>query len=385
MSNFDDLVFVNAGGETFTPTISGAISTWLWEVCSAARRRGAEPLVITRTAREKPWDWSRTRFIEYPYPRLLGLRGMGRMYSLQKRLMGWGHVHQSSHARLLAEAIRQAGNGHRTLFLHNDMEMVVFLRRVFPDATIIHLAHNNNPCDWRFRRRFAASVTSALAVSDACATWNADYFGIPVATLYNGVDVDLFHPAPGPSAGPPVINFVGTTDRRKGLDILLRACLHLAERTTSFSLQILGRNFYDRSEPDDFQNLVAGLCKQLEEKGVAVRRPGWITRAQLPDELRKAHIHVTSSRVYESFGLATVEAMACGLAVVGSRTGGTPEVIGGNGMVFESENSRELAAHLERLVLDESLRRDYAIKARRRAEEFTWDRTWQQIKKMLPG
>ena len=71
----------------------------------------------------------------------------------------------------------------------------------------------------------------------------------------------------------------------------------------------------------------------------------------------------------EAFSNALLEAMACGCAVVGSRVGGTPELIGANeerGLLFESGNLEELANKLEIMAGDETLRREYG----RRAAKF---------------
>ena len=72
--------------------------------------------------------------------------------------------------------------------------------------------------------------------------------------------------------------------------------------------------------------------------------------------------------------------MASGLATVASATGGTPEVVGEAGFLFERDSVDGLADHLESLVMNPSLRREYAGRARDRAKEFTWDRTWNSLK-----
>ena len=73
-----------------------------------------------------------------------------------------------------------------------------------------------------------------------------------------------------------------------------------------------------------------------------------------------------------------------GLATVASRTGGTPEVVGDGGFLFEGLVD-ELAGHLHRLITDRELRREYGLRARARAEELTWDHTWSRLRELLPG
>jgi len=378
------LVFINCTGESFTPTRSGAISTWLWEVCCAARRDGIEPWVITRTVNAEPHPWPRTILLDYPWiPEIRGT-GIGRLLRVQKEATGWGHVRQKAYIDRVLKAIRSHGLEKLPMVLHNDPEMAVHLRRCFPRATIVHLFHNANPCDERFRKPFAGAVDVAAGVSDFISRWQEEYFGVQapcLRTIYNGVDLDRFAPAERAPEGRPVINFVGRTDATKAPDLLLRAAKQVAAKTRDFGVQILGARFYWGTEADDYQRLLDDLSRELEEEGIPVRRPGVVSRGALPDELRKAHIHVVPSRWDEPFGLATLEGMASGLAVVASRTGGTSEVVDGAGFLFERDSTEELASHLTTLIQDVKLRDDYGLRARARAEKFSWANTWGEIRK----
>jgi glycosyltransferase involved in cell wall biosynthesis len=381
-------ILINCTGETFTPTKSGALCTWIWEMCQSAKREGIEPLVITRTSDAEPYHWPRTVFLSYPWiPNFRGT-GIGRLIKIQQQLTGWGHARQKEYALKVVRAIRTAGAGGLPMVLQNDPEMAVFLRWNFPDAFILHLFQNANPCNKRFRAEFSRSVNVAVAVSEHCAKWNADYFGGEVGVFYNAVDTGRFSPASTPPPGPPVINFVGRTDRQKAPDLLLRAAKLLSERTKDFEIQILGSRFYGWSEPDPYQIEIESLAKEVEQSGIPVRRPGFISRHLLPDELRKAHINVVPSRWDDPCALVTLEGMACGLATIGSRTGGTPEIIGEAGLLFERDSVEQLTAHLYELVTDRDLRVSFGHKARERAEEFTWDKSWRELKgllKMRPG
>jgi glycosyltransferase involved in cell wall biosynthesis len=378
------VVFINCTGETFTPTKSGAISTWLWEVCRAAQQQGIEPWVITRSTNAEPYPWPKTVLLDYPWiPQIRGT-GIGRLLQMQRRVSGWGHIRQGAYARRVVSAIRAHGLEKLPFVLHNDPEMAVHLCRCFPSATVVHLFHNANTCSEKYRRQFSGAVSVAAGVSDFISRWQEKYFGIKsggVKTIYNGVDIKQFTPSEHAPDGPSVINFVGRTDATKAPDLLLRAAKKLATTTKDFSLQILGARFYWGSEPDDYQRLLDSLSNDLEQDGISVRRPGVISRHALPGELRKAHIHVVPSRWDEPFGLTTVEGMASGLAIVASRTGGTTEVVGDAGFLFERDSEDELAGYLAKLVGNKKLRADYGRMARQRAEKFTWDETWVQIRK----
>ena len=91
----------------------------------------------------------------------------------------------------------------------------------------------------------------------------------------------------------------------------------------------------------------------------------------VPDWLRKIDIFVLPS-YSESFSNSLLEATACGCAVVGSRVGGTPELIGPNeqsGLLFTSGNVQELATQLSRLISNSALRHDLGNMAAKFAKE----------------
>lgn len=371
------LAFVNCTADTFTPTASGAICTWLWEVARVAQLDGVTPLIISRSAAAPSYEWPRRILLDYPLPP--GIKGFGRLYRIHRDLTGWQHVRQAKYARSVVKAIKRVNAEDHVLVLNNDPELAVYLRACLPHTPILHLAHNNNPCAARFRSRFASAVTVAAAVSDFSAAWNGEHFAANTCTVLNGVDTHRFIPAPVLPPGPPVINFVGRTNEMKGPDLLLRAALKVAKRTSQFSIQILGSNHYDHYTEDAFQRNLVELGDALKVLGVNVRIAGWITRSNLPAELQKAHINCIPARWDEPFGLTTLEGMACGLATIASATGGTPQVVGNAGLLFQRENVDELASHLYSLITDERLCRSWGQAARARAEEMSWTATWRRL------
>jgi glycosyltransferase involved in cell wall biosynthesis len=270
--------------------------------------------------------------------------------------------------------------------MFNDPEMAVFLRRQFPGLFIFHWFQNQLVCKPPAQRDFGKCVNVTAAVSDFTSRWVEEYYHLgssSVRTLYNAVDVDRFSPAAQTPPGPPVINFVGRTGIEKAPDLLLAACARLADRTRNFSLQIVGSNHWGRLEMDDYQRKLQSLAALVEGRGITVRRTGHIDRASLPAEIAKAHIHVVPSRWDEPCALAILEGMSSGLATVASATGGTPELVGDAGLLFERDSVDGLTDRLAELVDHEDNRIAVAQRCRRRAGEFTWDRAWTTLRGML--
>jgi glycosyltransferase involved in cell wall biosynthesis len=75
---------------------------------------------------------------------------------------------------------------------------------------------------------------------------------------------------------------------------------------------------------------------------------------------------VTVRRWKEQFGRAIVEAMACGLAVIGSDSGAIPEILGDAGLIFNERDVTGLTRKLITLIENETLRRELGKKARER-------------------
>ncbi len=105
-----------------------------------------------------------------------------------------------------------------------------------------------------------------------------------------------------------------------------------------------------------------------------------------PLELMPSFDVIVLTTKRETFGLVLVEAMQCGVAVVGTDAGGVPEIIEHerSGLLFEPESAPSLAAQLERLARDPALRQRLAQAGRERAETmFSEARHITQIEALL--
>ena len=212
-----------------------------------------------------------------------------------------------------------------------------------------------------------------------------------VRVIHNGIDVDAWHPvddpdfvrAQGIDPDRPSIVFVGRITRQKGLPYLLRAAALLPPHVQL----VLCAGAPDTAEiMAEVQELVRDL--QATRQGVV-----WIERmlprAELSAILTAATTFVCPS-VYEPLGIVNLEAMACGAAVVGTATGGIPEVVDdgvtgrlvpidqvqdGTGTPVDPDRYvSDLAAVLTEVVSDPERARAYGEAGRRRAaEEFSWD------------
>ncbi|MEZ0266759.1 MAG: glycosyltransferase family 4 protein [Phycisphaerae bacterium] len=380
-----DVVFINSSGDTFTPTHSGSLGPWVWEVCRAAQAAdGVCPLVISKDNGCEPFPWSRTTLMPWPVTRRTGpVARLARR--VHRKVTGWGVAGLSTFARRVGDAIEAAGAGDATLFLQNDPELTVYLRRRFPAAFIVCHFQNEHVARPPFRRAVGLSANVVTACSGFTARRIERIYGLAgrggVVPLHSGVDAARCAPAPAAPGEVPVINYTGRLGPDKAPDLLLRAARRVARHTASFKLQLVGVAIAD-GQNDPYTGEVRHLIGGLRAAGVEVRIPGLVDRWHIASEYQRAHVHVMPSRWDEPFGLVTLEGMACGLATVAARTGGTPEVVGDAALGFDRDDEGALAEHLRRLVTDAAFRRARQEAARDRALEFPWAKTWGEIRRL---
>lgn len=185
-----------------------------------------------------------------------------------------------------------------------------------------------------------------------------------------GVDVELFRPADRPRAatGRRLV-IVGRLVPRKGVAEAIRALAGIPDA----ELVVVGGPA--AGELDSYPE-VCRLRAVAESAGVAgrVRFTGQLPHAELPAVLHSADL-LLAVPWYEPFGIAPLEAMACGLPVVASAVGGMLDTVldGQSGLLLEPGDSTALAAAVSGLLDDLPRRQRMAEAAVRRAREcYSW-------------
>lgn len=185
-----------------------------------------------------------------------------------------------------------------------------------------------------------------------------------VELCYNGVITTEFFPAkePKPTELPVADLVIGTVCAlrpEKGLLLLQEAFAKLKLPDRRLQLVMVGSGV-------DLPRLQENAAKL----GIGAASVFIPAQRNVARWMRAMDIFVLPS-FSEAFSNSLLEAMACGCCVVGSRVGGTPELIGENsrGLLFESGNSQDLANRLTKLIEDESLRAEFGCRAAQHARD----------------
>ncbi|MDE2482081.1 MAG: glycosyltransferase family 4 protein [bacterium] len=219
-------------------------------------------------------------------------------------------------------------------------------------------------------RRAAARCAHLIADSAFTARELVRYLQIPpegITPVLLGVD----SPAAGVAAGSsgivePYVFFVGTAERRKGLDVLARAMVQVQRERPELLLVVAG----------------SGRDAAFETSELRVRELGFVDDARLAALYGDATLFAFPSR-YEGFGLPVLEAMRHGTPVVCSDAASLPEVGGDAAMYAPVGDPDALARAILHVASDAALAGDLRERGLRRAAEMSWHRTALQTLDVL--
>ncbi len=211
----------------------------------------------------------------------------------------------------------------------------------------------------------ASSLDRILCISEfarATFLWPATR---KLRRIYNGTDCETIEAqVRGARKIPRLCVCVGRLHTIKRVEVAIRAMGLLKSRGVRCALELIG------GPNEDSNPYFCTLRGLVDELGLAdcVRFAGVLSPPYTRMAEAEIFIHCTGK---ESFGLATVEAMSCGLAVVVPNTGGTAEVVehDRNGLTYPTGDSAALADAVQRLLQDDALRSKLAEAGRHRARE----------------
>ncbi len=268
-------------------------------------------------------------------------------------------------------------------------EVLTLCRWFAPGVPVVMQVNQNifknypPPFNWLEQRAYRR-VDAAYACSETVVeVLRAKGFTKPAPIVPFGVDTERFRLRPAPrmqSEQPLTIGFIGRMLPGKGLNILADALTSLKDEP--WKLLVVG----DGPERERFEQQLraAELMDRAEFTGA-------IDFAGVPEYFHQMDVMVipteTTKRIREQFGRVIVEAMACGVPVIGSTCGAIPEVIGDAGLIFPEGDASALAVAVRQILGDEALRERLSVAGQERVGQYTWDRvaekTYQLFRQVL--
>jgi glycosyltransferase involved in cell wall biosynthesis len=223
---------------------------------------------------------------------------------------------------------------------------------------------------------------SRYCMEKSVAHWALD--GTNMSVLYNGVNLAQFHPDRRSGAAErqrlgltgSVVLYVGRVNQQKGTDLLLESWAEVHRRMPDAVLVIAGpvSQFgapVRRSEAASWANRIAE---------VGGRYLGPVDESRLAAIYNMADVFVMPTRGSEMFGMAAVEAQACGVPVIASDHGGLRETVprrcGGR---FPTGDAAALSEQIHRLLYDPIRRAACGEAAAENVKQYSWDRIAQDL------
>jgi len=210
--------------------------------------------------------------------------------------------------------------------------------------------------------------------------------GLPIQhahVIHGGTDVQRFSSVRERDyrSGPVKLLYAGQLVRHKGVHTAIEAMARLVNkrRINQITLTLVG------SGHPDYEEFLRDLVERERLHDFVIFHKS-VPKDQMPVILQQFDVLIFPSIYEEPLARTTQEAMAAGLVVVGTTTGGTKEILrdGETGFTFAPEDPDALAEQVTRLITDPDLRHLLAQAGRQTVlENFTLDRMVQQIEDYL--
>lgn len=208
------------------------------------------------------------------------------------------------------------------------------------------------------------ALTQADAVT-ACSSHTLEQAEKFLGTFLKDKSQVVFNGAPAlenivpPSHARPFILAIGRLVPQKGFDLLVRAF----DSVRDFDLLIAGDG-PERAALEQLKNSLPG--------GARIHLLGPQSRSQIHALLKGAAAFILPSRTDEGMPMVLLEALAAGKPILATRSGGTEELLASAALFAAKDDLASLTSQLQKLLADESLRKELSHKAASRAGDFDW-------------
>lgn len=294
---------------------------------------------------------------------------------------------------VIGRAVAQPFAGFRPVRRHLPYGLAVIsaVRRLRPDLVEVHnrpllaralswwhprvaLILHNDPAGMRGMRTAAARARMGRRMTGIAAVsgWVADRAAPAVASvLPNGIEL----PDVADGERPRTVAFAGRMVADKGADVFVDAMAAMLHELPGWRAVMVGADRFGSGSPE------TPFLRALRPRAAAVGVDllGWQPHAAVLGVLQRAAIVVVPSRWAEPFGLAALEAMATGAALVHTGTGGLAELVGDAGVRVAPGDALELGLAVAEIARNPAQRQALSEAGVTRAALFAMDRVAAQV------
>jgi len=336
----------------------GGIETFYWEIAKELKKRGIEIELIS----------GQGNFIKYSDIPLkqFDFTSRDKIIDLGNRFRKWGE--RISFFKNAYPYLKKQNYDYFLIHKPLDFFTAFFMKNINPNLKVIFISGGED--FYGFDKFFSKYIDYMFAVSRDNANIIRTRYKRDVEILHNGVNVELFKKDETIRKelrkkynleNEKVLISVGRIVGLKGYQLVIKAIKELDVK-------------YVLIGDGEYLNELKKLAKK-EKVDNKVLFLGSVSNNELYKYLNMADVFIQPTIGHEAFGIAIIEAMACGLPVVASKNGGILDIIsdGKNGYLFEVNNIDEMKEKIKYAFASKIDSRKYVIK------NFTWEKSVDKL------
>lgn len=247
-----------------------------------------------------------------------------------------------------------------------DYWLAVWTKFFYPKIRIVITRHIQCPLKNSVLHRWAyQKVDKVIAVSQAVRRSLTSFPSEKVTTIYNGIDIEKFITAKSGvlrkklavSEATKIVGMIGRITPIKGQDTFFRSISDISAKVPDIVFIVAGacddKDYIEKLKNINNKVIFLGMCDNV------------------PEIMKDLDVFVLAS-LEEPFGLVTVEALAAGIPVVATNTGGTTEIITDEetGLLIPPEDASKMAEAVIRILTEGGLANQLRASGLNRAESF---------------
>ena len=211
----------------------------------------------------------------------------------------------------------------------------------------------------RVLRNAAAVIANSRGLKELALKTDRD---AKINIIYNGVNIEDFSQRNEREKGDIIILTVARLIKRKGIADFIRAIPAIVKERQNIKVRIIGEG--------NTENELKALAQKLKVSQY-IDFLGYVPHNEISNYYMSSDIFVLPSK-NEGMSNTVLEAMASALPIITTDTGGTKELIDGNGIVIPGEDPDAISNAVLNLINDHKLRENMGMKSRKIAEGMSW-------------